>query len=67
MREGFPPISVSVNQRVQYYSAINKVVGLHFYLKIQLMYFQAYEGNHSAFIECMMQGMKETIASMQSL
>jgi len=51
MKQGFPPISISLDQRTNYYSAINK----------------AYNGDHSALTECMLLGMKETIASVQSL
>ncbi|KIM47313.1 hypothetical protein M413DRAFT_64116 [Hebeloma cylindrosporum] len=51
INHGYPPISVGLAQRADYYAAINK----------------AYEGDHNALIECMLQGMKETIASVQSL
>ncbi|KAF8959837.1 hypothetical protein BDZ97DRAFT_2041742 [Flammula alnicola] len=45
------PNSVSLTQRADYYAAINK----------------AYEGDHGALVQCMLQGMKETITSVQSL
>ncbi|EDR04551.1 uncharacterized protein LACBIDRAFT_295034 [Laccaria bicolor S238N-H82] len=49
LRHGYPPISISLNQRADYYDAINK----------------AFEGDHEPLIQCMLKGMQETIASVQ--
>ncbi|KAF8056565.1 fido domain-containing protein [Lyophyllum atratum] len=51
IRHGYPPISISLAQRSVYYAAINK----------------AYQGDHKPMIECIMQGMQETIESVQNL
>ncbi|KAF8072092.1 fido domain-containing protein [Lyophyllum atratum] len=51
VKYGYPPISVTLTQRVDYYGAITK----------------AYGGDHSALVQCMLQGMQETITSAQSL
>ncbi|KAI0317245.1 fido domain-containing protein [Amylostereum chailletii] len=51
MRHGYPPISLALTQRAEYYAAINK----------------AYDGDHTALAQCIFQGMRETIASIKSL
>ncbi|KAI0319598.1 fido domain-containing protein [Amylostereum chailletii] len=50
MQHGYPPISIGLTQRADYYSAINK----------------AYKGDHTALVHCILEGMHGTIVSVQS-
>ncbi|KAF8906731.1 fido domain-containing protein [Gymnopilus junonius] len=47
LQHGYPPISISLAHRPDYYTAIGK----------------AYEGDHSLLVKCIFEGMQETIAS----
>ncbi|KIJ60752.1 hypothetical protein HYDPIDRAFT_98137 [Hydnomerulius pinastri MD-312] len=49
MMHGYPPISMTLNQRPEYHLAINK----------------AYEGDHSALVQCIITGMQETLAAIK--
>ncbi|KAF9480867.1 Fic-domain-containing protein [Pholiota conissans] len=51
MKHGYPPISIDLKQRPEYYDAINK----------------AYTGDHSALSQCIIQGAEETIKFVQSV
>ena len=74
MNYGYPPICVGLAQRAEYYAAINKVrTGKQsdcFHQTIHIVnrrHVQAYEGDHGTLTRSIFQGMKETIASVQSL
>ncbi|KAF8160046.1 fido domain-containing protein [Crassisporium funariophilum] len=51
LQHGYPPISISLKHRADYYLAINK----------------AYDGDHTSLSECILNGMKDTISSVESL
>ncbi|TFK31902.1 fido domain-containing protein [Crucibulum laeve] len=51
IKNGYPPISLAMARRTDYYAAINK----------------AHKGDHSAFVQGMLLGMQETISSVRSL
>ncbi|PPQ77165.1 hypothetical protein CVT25_010793 [Psilocybe cyanescens] len=51
LQHGFPPISITLAQRVDYYVGIRKARG----------------GDHAGMLECIMEGMKETIETVETL
>ncbi|KAK0441257.1 fido domain-containing protein [Desarmillaria tabescens] len=51
MMHGYPPISIGLTQRSDYYNGINKV----------------YDGDHGPLIQCILRGMEATIASVRSI
>ncbi|KAF8175103.1 fido domain-containing protein [Pholiota molesta] len=51
IRHGYPPLCIPLAERMEYYDAINK----------------AYTGDHRALAEFLLQGMRESMASVQSL
>ncbi|KAF9012115.1 hypothetical protein BDZ89DRAFT_963692 [Hymenopellis radicata] len=48
---GYPPISITLKQRMQYYEAIN----------------EAFDGNHGPLIDCILAGMRNTLKQVQEL
>ncbi|KAG5335147.1 hypothetical protein C0989_002155 [Termitomyces sp. Mn162] len=51
IQAGYPPIAISMIRRPMYYQAIN----------------EAYDGNHSLFIQCIFEGMKATMDTVRGL
>ncbi|RPD82134.1 hypothetical protein L226DRAFT_528334 [Lentinus tigrinus ALCF2SS1-7] len=51
VKTGYPPISITMSHRTSYYAAIP----------------QAYDGDHSPFIQCLVDGMRDTISYVQGV